>query len=99
MLPNFVERRAIAAIIRAGRAKSQGAAWESCSNNFSDFSHPVIVGIVSDVEDLVVHGFDRRLQYGNDGSRNIQTMDQRPPGCAIAGHANLLGRPSKPREI
>src|SRR5262245_20653722 len=93
---DLAEGGAIAAIIAAGRAKSDRAAVKDLPNDCGDFADAVVLFVVTDIEDLVMHGFLRRLEGKGNCLADVLDMDQRPPGRSIARHPDLLGRPSEP---
>lgn len=74
MFSDFIERHTIAPIVRTG-TKSQTAAREGRGDDFTNFLYPVIVIVISNVEDLVVNSFYWGLQGSNNGPTNIQSVD------------------------
>src|SRR5258708_20976138 len=72
---------------------------EGSSHDLGNLSRPIVVGGVSDIEDLVMHRVEWCFQSSDDRSSNIQTVDYRSPRGPITRHANLLSRPSQSGEI
>ena len=96
---DFLKRNPITPVIGARSAQNQAATGKGFCHDFCDLLHTVIMGSVTDIEYLFVNHLAWRVQHGSNGPRNVEPMHQRPPGSAVAGESNLLGRPSQTRKV
>ena len=99
MTADLAEGDAVAAVVAARLTKSDGAAVEDLSDNGGDFANAVILLVVADIEDLVVHCFAWRLQGEDDRLSDVLDMDQQAPRSSVAGHPNLLSSPREPGQV
>src|SRR6516164_2560215 len=96
---DLAERGAIAAIVAAWPAETDAATVKDLSDDRGDFANPVILGVIADVENLVVHRLARRFESEDHGLADIFNMDQRPPWRSVARHSDLFGGPGEPGEV
>src|SRR5262245_2118877 len=59
---DLAEGGAIAAVVAAGLSQADGAAGEDLAHDRRDLADAVVLGVVADIEDLVVHLLRRRLE-------------------------------------
>src|SRR5262249_42816193 len=95
----FAKGRAIAPIVAGRLAKSNGAAIKYLSHNGSDFADAVILPIVTDIEDLVMHNLARRFDSKDNRLTDVIDMDQWSPRRSIARHLDLFGGPGQSGKI
>ena len=95
----LIEGRAIAPVVAARLAKGDSAAVKHLPHNGGDFADAVILPVVTDVEDLVMHGLARRFESEDNRLTNVIDMDQRSPRRSIAGHLDLFDGPGESGEI
>src|SRR5215472_12544162 len=96
MTADFGERGAVAAIVAARPAKSDGAAVKDLADDDCDFANAVILRVVANIEDLIVYRLTRRLQSEDHRLADVLDVNQRPPWRSIARHADLSGGPREP---
>src|SRR6516165_2924177 len=99
MTPYFLKGGTIATVVTARSTESDGAAVKDLPDNGGDFANAVILVVVADVEDFVVHGLTRRLQCEDDRLADVFDMDQRPPRRSVARHPDLFSGPGEPGEV
>ena len=90
---------AIAVVVAARPAKGDRAAFKDLSDDGGNFPNSVVLLVVADIEDLVVHRLARRLQCEDDRLANVLDVDKRPPRRHIARHSDLFGGPGEPGEV
>jgi hypothetical protein len=93
MFANFLEANAVAPIILARSSKTHTTVRKHFPNYLRNVAYAIVVRSIANIEYLIVDCFGGRLQHRDNRARNVQPMDQRPPGCPIAGHLDLLGGP------
>src|SRR5436190_2330338 len=99
MLANLLERHAVAAIVLAGRSKTHKTPRKHLAHYLRNLAYAIVVRSIANVEHFVVNRFGRRLQHRDNRMRDVQPMDQWPPGRPIAGHFNLPGSPCQPSQV
>ena len=95
----LIEGRAIASIVRAPLTKGDSAAFKYLPHSGGDFADAVILPIITNVEDLVVHGLTRCFESNDNRLTDVINMDQRSPWCSIARHLDLFGSPGESGKI
>ena len=99
MSPDLVKGGPVAAVVSAWPAKGHGAAVKDLSDYGGNFANAVILLVVADVKDFVVHCLTRRLQGEDDRLADVLDVDQRPPRRAVARHPDLSRGPGKAGKI
>ena len=99
MTAYFLKGRTIAAVITAWLAEGNGAAVKDLPDNGGYFANTVILLVVADVKDLVVHGLAGRLQSEDDRLADVLDVDQRSPRRSIARHPDLFRGPGELGEV
>lgn len=79
MTADLAERGAVAAVVAALPAETDGAAIKDPPDDGGDFANAVILPVVADVEDFVVHRFARRLQSKDDRLADVLDVDEWAP--------------------
>jgi hypothetical protein len=95
----LLEGGAIAPIIAARCAKCDRAAAEHLCHNGSYLADSVILLVITDVEDFVVHGITRCFKSEYNCLANVIDVDERAPRRSVAGHLDLFGSPGESGEI
>ena len=83
MLANLLEGHAVASIILAGSSKTHTTARKHLAYNLCNLAHAIVVRSIANIKYFIMDRFDGRLQHRDNRPRNVQPMDQWPPGCAI----------------
>ena len=83
MLPNLLKGDAVTPIILAGSSKAHITSRKHFAHDLRDLADAIVVRSITNVEYFIVDRFGGRLQYRDNRPRNVQPMDQWPPGCAI----------------
>src|SRR5438132_8679790 len=99
MLTNLLKGHAVAPIILAGSSKTYTTARKDLSYYVCNLAHSIVVRSIANVEYFIVDCFGGRLQHRDNGTRNVQPMDQRPPRCPVAGHLDLLRCPCQSSQV
>src|SRR5881394_154503 len=99
MLANLLERHTVAPIILAGSSKTHTTVREHLAHCLRNLAHAIVLRSIANIEYFIVDCFGGSLQHCDNRTRNIQSMNQWPPRCPIAGHLDLPGRPCQPGQI
>src|SRR6266566_2452715 len=93
MLANLLEGHAVAPIILTRSSKTYTTTRKHLAYHLRNLAHAIVVRSIANIEYFIVDRFCVSLQHRNNGARNVQPMDQRPPRGPIAGHLDLFGGP------
>src|SRR5437588_10558752 len=96
---NATECHAVPAVFAGGRAHRDRATGELIRDDLRQFSHAVVLGSLSHIEDLATHRGLRREQTAVDGLADILDVHQRAPGTAVARHDDASARPGQRAQI
>src|SRR4029077_13897149 len=99
MLANLLEGHTVAPIILTRSSKTHMTARKGLAYYLRNLAHTIVVRSIANIEYFIVDCFGGRLQHRNNRTRNVQAMDQRPPGCSIAGHLDLPGGPRQSGQV
>ena len=75
MTAYFIKGGTIAAVVATWSAKVNSAAVKDLPDNGGYFANTVILLVVADVKDLVVHGLAGRLQSEDDRLADVLDVD------------------------
>src|SRR4029077_2656353 len=93
MLANFLEGHAVAPIVLSGSSKTYTTVRKDFSYYVCNLADAIVVRSIANIEYFIVDRFGGCLQHRDNRTRDVQPMYQRPPGCPIASHLDLLRRP------
>src|ERR1043166_4093063 len=96
---NFVEENAITAIIPVACSKSHAALRKSMRYNARYVANLIIFVGVPDIKYLLMNNLSRRFQNASHGFANVEHVNQRTPGRAVANHPDFADCPSEARQI
>ena len=68
---DLVEGHSIASVVSGARPNGKLTAGKGTRNDLSDLFDPVVIAVLSDIEDLIANGFSRRLQRASDRMTDI----------------------------
>src|SRR4029453_17729116 len=93
------ERHAVTPIILARSSKTYTTARKHLAYYLCNLAHAIVVRSIANIEYFIVNRFGGSLQHRDNGTRNVQPMDQWSPGGPIASHLVLFGGPSQPARV
>src|ERR1700751_3247319 len=99
MAPNFLKADSIASVVTSLLAEAYGGSFEDLPDHFGYLANPVVLGIVTDIKNLIVNLLLRCREYTHDCFTDIRDMNERSPRRAIACHFDFLCCPRKTSEI
>src|SRR5437588_3721346 len=94
-----LEFHAVTAVVAGGRAHRDRATGELIRDDLRQFSHAVVLGSLSHIEDLATHRGLRREQTAVDGLADILDVYHRAPGTAVARHDDASAGPGQRAQI
>src|ERR1700686_3184375 len=94
-----LEVDAVTAVVAAGRADRNCAAGKLVRDDLRQLPDPVVLRVLSHVEDLAAHRVLWRHETAIDGLADVLDMHNRAPGTAVARHGDALGRPRQRAQI
>src|SRR6266700_2340100 len=97
MLANLLEGHAVAPIILTRSSKTHTTARKHLAYYLRNLAHAIVVRSIGNIEYFVMNRFGGSLQHRDNGPRNVQPMDERPPGSPVTSHLDLFGRPCQAR--
>src|SRR5277367_2512844 len=96
---DLVEGYAVAAIVGRWLARTELTSWKHVGNDLGDFSDPVVLRILTDIEDLAIDCVGRRLECAANRGADILDVHHGAPGTAVAGHRDPLDGPGERAQI
>src|SRR5690606_11350486 len=88
-----LEAYAITSVVGRGGADGHLAAGKLLRDDRRDLSDPIVLRILTDVENLAPHGLFRSAQTPIDRLADIEHVDQRPPRATVTHHRDPPRRP------